>query len=57
MPGPDFPTGGIICGRQGIVDAYCSGTGRGRVTLRARAEIVEEGKGSRRSSSAKCPSR
>jgi DNA gyrase subunit A len=41
LPGPDFPTGGIICGRQGIVDAYS--TGRGRITLRARAEILEEG--------------
>jgi DNA gyrase subunit A len=41
LPGPDFPTGGIICGRQGILDAYT--TGRGRVTLRARADINEEG--------------
>ncbi|HVS38336.1 MAG TPA: DNA gyrase subunit A [Gemmataceae bacterium] len=41
LPGPDFPTGGIICGRQGILDAYS--TGRGRVTLRARADINEEG--------------
>src|SRR5262245_7460635 len=37
LPGPDFPTGGIICGRQGIVDAYTHG--RGKVTLRARATI------------------
>src|SRR3989454_6917161 len=35
VPGPDFPTGGIICGRQGILDGYR--TGRGKVTLRARA--------------------
>jgi DNA gyrase subunit A len=42
IPGPDFPTGGIIRGRQGIIDGYS--TGRGRVTLRARAEIVEEGR-------------
>jgi DNA gyrase subunit A len=41
LPGPDFPTGGIICGRQGIADAYA--TGRGKVMLRARAEINEEG--------------
>lgn len=41
LPGPDFPTGGIICGRQGIVEGYM--TGRGKVTLRARAVIVEEG--------------
>ncbi len=42
LPGPDFPTGGIICGRQGILDAYS--TGRGKVTLRGRAEIREEGR-------------
>ena len=41
IPGPDFPTGGIICGRQGIYDGYR--TGRGKVTLRARASINEEG--------------
>jgi DNA gyrase subunit A len=41
LPGPDFPTGGIICGRQGILDGYH--TGRGKVTLRARADIREEG--------------
>ncbi len=41
IPGPDFPTGGIICGRQGIWDGYS--TGRGKVTLRARADIREEG--------------
>jgi DNA gyrase subunit A len=41
IPGPDFPTGGIICGRQGILDGYA--TGRGKITLRARAEIREEG--------------
>jgi DNA gyrase subunit A len=40
IPGPDFPTGGIICGRQGIIDGYS--TGRGKITLRARAEIREE---------------
>ena len=42
IPGPDFPTGGIICGRQGILDGYR--TGRGKVTLRARAIIDEESK-------------
>src|SRR5215468_8813491 len=41
IPGPDFPTGGIICGRQGILDGYH--TGRGKVVLRARADIREEG--------------
>jgi DNA gyrase subunit A len=40
IPGPDFPTGGIICGRQGILDGYA--TGRGKITLRARADIREE---------------
>lgn len=43
LPGPDFPTGGVIMGRQGIIDGYARG--RGKVTLRARAEVVEEGKG------------
>jgi DNA gyrase subunit A len=37
IPGPDFPTGGIIYGRSGIVEAYK--TGRGRVVIRARAEV------------------
>jgi DNA gyrase subunit A len=41
VPGPDFPTGGIICGRQGILDGYR--TGRGKITLRARADIRQEG--------------
>jgi DNA gyrase subunit A len=40
LEGPDFPTGGIICGRQGILDGYAHG--RGKITLRARAEIVED---------------
>ncbi len=52
LPGPDFPTGGIICGRQGILDGYA--TGRGKITLRACADINEEG-GRSRSSSLKCP--
>jgi len=39
VKGPDFPTGGIIMGQAGIRAAYA--TGRGRVTLRARAEIEE----------------
>ena len=37
VKGPDFPTGGIIQGRQGIVDAY--ETGRGKVVVRAKTEI------------------
>ncbi|HET6248788.1 MAG TPA: DNA gyrase subunit A [Tepidisphaeraceae bacterium] len=44
VPGPDFPTGGVICGRDGIIDGYKSG--RGRITLRAKIH-VEENKGSR----------
>jgi DNA gyrase subunit A len=40
IPGPDFPTGGIIMGRQGIIDGYR--TGRGKIILRARAEVIEE---------------
>jgi len=43
VPGPDFPTGGIICGRQGIVEAYARG--RGTITLRARTHIEETKKG------------
>ncbi len=41
VPGPDFPTGGIIHGRTGIRDAYL--TGRGRVVIRARSHIEEIG--------------
>lgn len=43
MPGPDFPTGGIIMGREGIHDYY--NTGRGSLTIRARTEITEDKKG------------
>ena len=43
IKGPDFPTGGIIMGRSGIRAAY--GTGRGRIYVRARAEIVEKPNG------------
>jgi DNA gyrase subunit A len=39
LPGPDFPTGGIIMGRSGIHEAYA--TGRGRIRVRARTEIEE----------------
>ncbi|MGD9644610.1 MAG: DNA gyrase subunit A [Pirellulales bacterium] len=46
IPGPDFPTGGIICGRVGIRRGYY--TGRGNVTLRARATIEEHGRGRHR---------
>ena len=40
LPGPDFPTGAIINGRAGIVQAYR--TGRGRIYVRARAEVVSD---------------
>lgn len=45
IPGPDFPTAGIINGRAGIVQAYK--TGRGRVIMRARAEIETDEKSGR----------
>ncbi|WP_286933441.1 MULTISPECIES: DNA gyrase subunit A [Aminobacterium] len=41
MPGPDFPTGGVILGREGIIEAYQ--TGRGKLIMRGKTE-VEEGK-------------
>ena len=40
IPGPDFPTGAIIVGREGIRDAYL--TGRGRIVVRARVHFEEE---------------
>lgn len=43
IKGPDFPTKGIIMGRAGIRAAYA--TGRGKITLRARAEIIEKKNG------------
>ena len=46
VPGPDFPTGGLILGRRGIRDAYH--TGRGSITMRGRATI-EGGDGDRQS--------
>ncbi|MEF3168098.1 MAG: DNA gyrase subunit A [Deltaproteobacteria bacterium] len=45
LPGPDFPTGGFICGRSGIVSAY--ETGRGIIKMRARAVVEQVAKGSR----------
>ena len=46
VPGPDFPTGGIINGAQGIYSAYR--TGRGRVYIRAKVDIEEMKKGRER---------
>jgi len=40
VKGPDFPTGGIICGKEGIVEAYT--TGRGKVVMRAKANIERQ---------------
>lgn len=42
LPGPDFPTGGVIVGTEGILSAYS--TGRGRIVLRGLAHIEEMGK-------------
>ena len=42
VPGPDFPTGALIMGRAGIRDAYH--TGRGSVIMRARAEVITDGR-------------
>ncbi len=39
MPGPDFPTGGIVQGKKGILDAFK--TGKGRVVVRSKAQIVQ----------------
>jgi DNA gyrase subunit A len=45
MPGPDFPTGAMICGSEGIRSAYA--TGRGLLTVRARADFEESKRGPR----------
>ena len=47
IPGPDFPTGGIINGRSGILDAYR--TGRGKIYVRARTEIETDEKNGKES--------
>ena len=41
LPGPDFPTGGVIEGKQGLVEAYTKG--KGKVVLKAKTEIVKSG--------------
>ena len=43
MKGPDFPTGGVICGKGGIKEAFT--TGRGKVTVRARATVEHQKNG------------
>lgn len=45
VPGPDFPTGGIICGRYNIRQAYM--TGRSTIVVRAHVDVVEEGRKSK----------
>jgi len=45
LPGPDFPTGAIICGSEGIRQAYA--TGRGSISVRARASFEEDRRGKR----------
>jgi len=46
LPGPDFPTGGIICGRKGIMDAYT--TGRGHLKVRGKVAVETNKKGRER---------
>jgi len=46
LPGPDFPTGGIICGKKGIKEAYT--TGRGHLTVRGKVDIEETSRGRER---------
>ena len=46
LPGPDFPTGGIICGRKGIMDAYT--TGRGHLRVRGKVAVETNKKGRER---------
>ncbi|MFC1768930.1 DNA gyrase subunit A [Nanoarchaeota archaeon] len=41
IKGPDFPTGALICGKNGIINAYR--TGRGKITVRSKTEIEEKG--------------
>ena len=48
VPGPDFPTGGVICGRAGILEGYKSG--RGRLVLRAKIHVEEPAKAGGRTS-------
>ena len=44
LPGPDFPTGGVICGRKGIMDAYVTGRGHLRVRCKYNIETTKRGK-------------
>ena len=40
IKGPDFPTGGIVFGKKGIIDAFT--TGKGKIVVRGKAEVIEE---------------
>ncbi len=44
LPGPDFPTGGIICGKKGIVDAYTTGRGHLKVRAKINVETTKRGR-------------
>jgi len=44
LPGPDFPTGGIICGKKGIIDAYTTGRGHLRVRGKTDVETTKRGR-------------
>jgi DNA gyrase subunit A len=44
IPGPDFPTGGMICGTGGIHEAYKTGRGRIKVRARVQTEQIKKGK-------------
>jgi DNA gyrase subunit A len=55
VQGPDFPTGGMIVGTEGIISAY--GTGRGRIVMRGIAHIEETKAGGIRSISRRFPIR
>ena len=46
LPGPDFPTGGVICGRKGVQDAYVTGKGHLRVRCKSHVEEGKRGKAS-----------
>jgi DNA gyrase subunit A len=46
LPGPDFPTGGLICGKKGIVDAYTTGRGHLKVRAKSHVETPKKGKAS-----------
>jgi len=44
LPGPDFPTGGIICGKKGIIEAYTTGKGHLKVRGKTKIETTKKGK-------------